>query len=361
VTAGSTAAWLPWLAVSSPPDAPAFAAARTTIVPRRGRWRRRFGLGLVVAAVVATASTAGTLISAKSAIDTVSRASDVGELSGASATIENFLLVGSDSRANSDPSSPDYGGIGSEGDVSGSRSDTIMILRRDRQTGAASLLSIPRDLWVAVPGHGDNRINSAFNFGRDVLVQTVQQTLNIPVHHYVEIDFSGFKSLVDSIGGVQLCFMYPTRDTNTGLNIPEPGCFLVDGVQALAYARSRHYEEFRDGDWHEDGTADLGRTKRQRNFVDLALHTALAEVKANPFDAGDIMRSGASALTVDEDLDLVASAGSLRSAVDSGLQTFELPVVGKTIDGKAVLLLGDGADQVLSFFRGDGPAPSTTG
>ena len=49
--------------------------------------------------------------------------------------------------------------------------------------------------------------------------------------------------------------MYPTRDDNTGLNIAEPGCYVLDGVQALAYARSRHYEEFRDGEWHEDGTA----------------------------------------------------------------------------------------------------------
>ena len=321
------------------------------------------GTAIIVAAVVAAAGTAGTLIAAKGAIDTVQRTDAVSHvLSDDSTRVENFLLVGSDTRAGSDPSSPDFGGIGSEADVSGSRSDTIMILRRDRQTGEAALLSVPRDLWVVIPDHGSNRINSAFVSGPDVLVSTVQANLGIPIHHYIEIDFSGFKSLVDSIGGVEMCFDRPTRDTSTGLNIPEPGCVVLDGVQALAYARSRHYQVFgEDSEWHEDGTADIGRTDRQRRFVDLALRTALAQVKANPFEAGDIMRSGAGALTVDADLDLVAAAASLRTAVDGGLQTYELPVVGETIDGKAVLQLAGGADQVLSFFRGDGPAPSATG
>jgi LCP family protein required for cell wall assembly len=193
-----------------------------------------------------------------------------------------------------------------------------------------------------------------------VLVKTVEDALGLPIHHYVEIDFSGFKQLVDALGGVQLCFLKPTRDTNTGLNVPEPGCFVLGGVQALAYARSRHYEEFENGDWHEDPSSDLGRTERQRAFVDTAMRTALAQVKSNPFRAGDIMRSAAAALTVDADLDLVVAAAGLRSAVDAGLQTYALPVRGTTIDGKAVLLLADGADQVLSYFRGDGPVPATS-
>lgn len=328
---------------------------------RRGNRPNRLAGFVVVALVMTAAGAAGTLVAARSAVDTVSRTSAVsGALSPASDSVENFLLVGSDSRANSDPSSPDFGGIGSEGDVQGSRSDTIMVMRRDKATGQAALLSIPRDLWVTIAGTGgESRINSAFNSGPDVLVRTVQDALGLPVQHYIEIDFSGFKDLVDALDGVELCFRYPTRDTNTGLNITEPGCFVLDGVQALAYARSRHYEEFRDGDWREDPSSDLGRTERQRTFVDIALHVALFEVKANPFRAGDIMRSGAAALTVDEELDLVGAAASLRGAVEGGLQTFALPVRGETIDGKSVLLLADGSDQVLSYFRGDGPAPVT--
>ena len=151
------------------------------------------------------------LIAARKTIDSVGRVPGVAaRFNPASSSIENFLLVGSDSRAGADPTSADASGIGTEADVSGHRSDTIMILRRDKSTGDAALLSIPRDLWVQVPGHeGKRRINSAFNDGPDVLVQTLQQELNIPIQHYVEIEFSGFKSLVDA----------PLQDAQTSLQL----------------------------------------------------------------------------------------------------------------------------------------------
>ena len=217
---------------------------------------------LLIAGAVAAAGTAGTLVAARDAIDTVARTPGVAEvLSPETAEVENFLLVGSDSRAGADPDSPDAGGIGTEADVSGSRSDTIMVMRRDKATGVASLLSIPRDLWVDIPGRGHSRINSAYNDGPAVLVQTVQQALGIPIHHYMEVDFFGFKDIVDALGGVEICFDYPARDEHTGLYVAEPGCHVLDGVQALAYARSRHYQEYReDGDWHEDGTSDARRS-----------------------------------------------------------------------------------------------------
>lgn len=316
---------------------------------------------LAMTAIVGVFAATGMLIAARKTIDSVGRVPNVStHLSPGGSSIENFLLVGSDSRAGADPTAADAGGIGTEADVSGHRSDTIMILRRDKSTGDASLLSIPRDLWVQVPGHdGKRRINSAFNDGPEVLVQTLQQELGLPIHHYVEIDFSGFKSLVDALGGVQICVNYATRDVSTGLNITEPGCHILDGVQALAYARSRHYEEFReDEQWHEDPASDIGRTKRQQQFVNLALQSALDRIKVDPFSAGRLATTIGSALRVDDELDPIAAASSLRSAVDAGIATYSLPVFGKTIGGNAVLLLGDGSDAVLAYFRGEGPAPA---
>lgn len=310
-------------------------------------------------ALVGVLGATGMLIAARQAIDSVTRIPEVAaQLSPSASAIENFLLVGSDSRAGIDPSAPDAGGIGTEADVSGHRSDTIMILRRDKTTGDAALLSIPRDLWVQVPGHdGKRRINAAFNDGPQVLVQTLQNELGLPIHHYVEIDFVGFKALVDALGGVQVCVDYPTRDVNTGLDITEPGCHVLDGMQALAYSRSRHYEEFREGDWHEDPASDLGRTKRQQKFVDQALQTALDRIKVDPFAAGRLITAIGSSLRVDDELDPVSAAASLRSAVDAGIATYSLPVFGKNISGNSVLLLGDGSDAVLAYFRGEGPAP----
>ncbi len=307
----------------------------------------------MVVLLVTVVGTAGVLIAAKRTVSGVARVPEVAAvLSPSSSNIDNYLLVGSDSRAAGDPNTGDTGG------VSGNRSDTIMVMRYDRDTGEASLLSIPRDLYVKVPGHdGNRRINAAYNDGPDKLVETVQQSLGIPVHHYVEIDFAGFKTLVDSLGGVEICFLYPTKDDNTGLNITVPGCQVLDGTQALAYARSRHYEEYRDGEWKQDPTSDLGRSKRQRDFVNRTLQTALAQIKTNPFRAGELIESMGTALRIDENMDPVGAASSLRSAVDAGLITYSLPVVGETIDGNAVLLLGDGAEAVLAYFRGDGPPP----
>jgi LCP family protein required for cell wall assembly len=311
-------------------------------------------------ALVGVLGATGMLIAARKTIDSVARVPNVAAvLSPSASKIENFLLVGSDSRAGIDPNAPDIGATGTAADVSGHRSDTIMILRRDRSTGEAALLSIPRDLWVQVPGHANKRrINSAFNDGPEVLVQTLQTELGLPIHHYVEIDFAGFKSLVDALGGVQICVDYATRDVSTGLNITEPGCHLLDGVQALAYARSRHYEEYRNDQWVEDPASDLGRTKRQQQFVNLALQAALDRIKVDPFAAGRLITAIGSSLRVDDNLDPVSAAASLRSAVQAGIATYSLPVTGKTIGGNAVLLLSAGADGVLSYFRGDGPPPA---
>ncbi|MEP7201947.1 MAG: LCP family protein [Ilumatobacteraceae bacterium] len=330
-------------------------------VAPRSRRQRRLPTIVALTALVGVLGATGVLIAARSTIDSVRRVPSVADhLSAGGSKIENYLLVGSDSRAGADPTAADAGGIGTEADVSGNRSDTIMILRRDKSTGDAALLSIPRDLWVAVPGHDSNRrVNSAFNDGPEILVQTLQQgDLRLPIHHFVEIDFSGFKSLVDALGGVQICVDFATRDVSTGLNITEPGCHVLDGQQALGYARSRHYEEFRDEQWVEDPSSDLGRTKRQQQFVNVALKTALNRIKVDPFAAGRLIKAIGSSLSVDDELDPIAAATSLRSAVDSGIATYSLPVFGKNIGGNAVLLLGDGSEAVLAYFRGQGPAPA---
>jgi LCP family protein required for cell wall assembly len=316
---------------------------------------------IVLAVVTAIACAAGAIASAHRATSAVARVSGLdGVLSGQQASIENFLLVGSDSRAGADPSSPDAGAIGTEQDVGDTaRSDTIMVLRRDRDSGSLALLSLPRDLYVQIPGRdGKTRINAAYNDGPATLVRTIQEEFGIPIEHYIEIDFFGFKRLIDAMGGVEICFDGPTRDTNTGLSVAGAGCFVLDGVQALAYARSRHYEEFRDGAWHEDPRSDLGRVARQQDFVNRALQTALHRVETNPFEAGDVVRAISAALRVDDGLDIIDTASTLRDAVGAGLATYTPPVVGKTIGGNAVLVLGNGAEPLFDYFRGTGPAPA---
>ena len=120
----------------------------------------------------------------------------------------------------------------------GGRSDTIMILRRDPDNGA-SLLSIPRDLWVPIAGTGDDgKINWAYIGGPRRLAETITQALGIPIHHYVEVDFAGFQRLVDEIGGVEICVEYAAEDTNSGL-VLQPGCQTLDGSDGPRLSHGR--------------------------------------------------------------------------------------------------------------------------
>ena len=129
---------------------------------------------LVIMLVVAGAGAAGILAATRSTIDSVARIDGLAPvLAAPSANVDNYLLVGSDSRVGADPTAPDFGGIGSETDVGGSRSDTIMVLRHDRASGTVSLLSVPRDLWVEIPGRGKNRINSAYRDGPAAVVPSL--------------------------------------------------------------------------------------------------------------------------------------------------------------------------------------------
>ena len=169
----------------------------------------------------------------------------------------------------------------------GERSDTIMVLRVDPVAKRVAILSFPRDLYVEIAdGGGMSRINSAYE--RDEpqrLANTIYDNFEIPIDHYIQVDFCAFKTLVDAVGGVAVPFEFPARDDNTGLNVPEAGCFTFDGEHALAYVRSRHYE-YEDppgsGNWQTDPTSDLGRISRQQDFLRRTLAGLLDTGPLNP-------------------------------------------------------------------------------
>ena len=165
---------------------------------------------------------------------------------------ENYLLVGSDSRDGISEDDPDAGGF-LDGGYGGGRSDTIMVARVDPAAEKIAVLSIPRDLYVTIAG-GDHqdRINTAFAESPQTLVDTVSQTLGIPLNHYVEVDFRGFQSVVDTLGGVPMYFDQPMRDEWTGLDVSEPGCVVLKGPQALAFSRARHVEVYDGSEWVSD-------------------------------------------------------------------------------------------------------------
>lgn len=325
---------------------------------RRPRRRSSAPLALAFAIAVGVVGAAGVIRAANERTASVERIEGLEEiLVAVDGPAVNYLLIGSDSREGADPGSSDFGGIGDTNAVSGRRSDTIMILRQEKDGNGAALMSIPRDLLVTIAGSGkQDRINSAYNQGPDVLAATVTQELGIPINHVVDIDFFGFKDLVDTVGGTTICFDFVTRDGNSGL-AQEPGCNVLDGVQALAYARSRNYEEFRDGEWRKDPTADLGRIKRQQAFISSTVNATLAKLQADPFLASELIESVSGSVRIDDGLDPISAAGTLRKAFSAGLVTYQLDVRGEMFNEKSILLLNDSSQPILDYFRGLGPLP----
>jgi LCP family protein required for cell wall assembly len=317
---------------------------------------------LLIAAAIAVGGAAGVLRAADERTADVER---IDGLTGVLADIpdedveypaENYLLVGSDSREGIVAGSDDYAFVGDEAMVGGRRSDTIMVLRQEHNGGAA-LMSLPRDLWVEIAGTGEKqRINTAYNDGPERLAATVSQSLGIPIHHYVEVDFLGFKDIVDEIGGVEICTFNPARDIHSGLNL-NPGCQVLNGDMALAYARSRYYEEWDGNDWQTDPRADLGRIERQQNFIRAAVAGMLADISSSPFGSGDTLAAVTDSVRIDSRLDPIKAAQALRQAAEVGLRTYALPVENDTVGDAAILRLGDDADALLEYFRGEGPAP----
>jgi LCP family protein required for cell wall assembly len=217
--------------------------------------------------------------------------------------------------------------------------------------GGAQMLSIPRDLFVPIAEtDGSAKINAAYNGGPRRLILTVQQSLGIPVHHYLEVDFVSFASLVDALGGVTIDFPHPAFDRKSGLDVPTAGAVELDGPQALAYVRSREYTEVIDGRNRPDPTADLGRVVRQQHFLTAVLGE-LADSR-NPLTLGRAASDAADGLRIDDSLgllDAVRLAWRLRG-LDP--ETVVLPVEGgRNRAGAVLLLVQPAADQVLAGFR----------
>ena len=274
--------------------------------------------------------------------------------------IVNYLMVGSDSRSGFATAADDPYAVGSEKDELGQRSDTIIVMRYDSKSGSMSLRSVPRDLYVPISGSGkEDRINSAFSRGPDVLVKTVQNVLGIPIHHYLEVDLLGFQRVVNAIKGVRICVPHSARDQHIGLILLYPGCYTMDGHLALAYARSRYYEEKIDGEWHIDGTSDIGRSTRQRAFIIAMIKQSAQYAAAHPFETSGILEDLAKSIRVDPGLDITKFARRMRKVADGNSASFKLPVENARVDHQDVLnLLEDAAAPLLSYFAGKGPMPA---
>ena len=281
---------------------------------------------------------------------------------------KNFLITGADNNSCIDPSSPYYAAFGDRSNL-GERSDTIMMWRVNPSTSQVAVLSFPRDLFVDIAGTSrKGRINEAYQ--RDnpqQLIDTIFQNFGITTDHFVQVDFCAFRTLVYAVDGVAVPFDTPVRDPNTGLNVPEAGCFTFDGDHALAYARSRKLQFLDEsGEWQQDGTSDLGRISRQQDFLRRTVQRLLSKGAYNPDVAGGLIETLSEYIVADPELTaskMLEFAGVLSGVDPTQITTYQISASPETIQGNAVLvptLQNDNMQAILAVFRGEatlGDAP----
>ena len=248
-----------------------------------------------------------------------------------------WLIVGSDSREGLTQQQKDNLATG---DSDGSRTDTIMLAYKP-PSGKATLISIPRDLYVPIPGQGSYKINAAYNFGGpQLLAKTIEQLTGIRIDHYAEIGFGGFDTLVDAVGGVNICIDQSLRDPKAGLNLTK-GCHDLNGQQALGLVRTRAFPN-----------ADLERVVNQRKFLSALMSKATSPgVLLNPFRLFPFISGAVDGLTVDNSTHLW-NLGMLGWWLSDDPITTTTPTGGpeQTDDGDS-LAVGDNTKQFFDAIR----------
>lgn len=294
--------------------------------PRR-RWRRWLAALLVVVmlwvgALVWAASSAWNTVTKIDAIPTDNRPAE--------GKGTNIVLVGSDSREGLTAEQRDTLGTGR---AEGRRTDSIMLLHIP-DSGNPTLVSLPRDSYVEIPGRGRNKINASYSIGGPKLLnQTVEAATGLRVDGYMEIGFGGFASVVDSVGGVEMCLDKPMKDVKAAIDLPA-GCQTLDGKNALGYVRARY----------SDPLGDLGRAQRQREFLGALMNKMATPANLlNPVKLRSMGTSGAQGVAVDNDMSPYGALKimlALRKISNGSGQSVQVPVADsnyQTRSGDAVL------------------------
>jgi LCP family protein required for cell wall assembly len=268
------------------------------------RWLRpkRILLTLVALVLVLAAAAVGLYFNLNSKLSRVNVLVPTGLTSAGT----NWLIAGSDSRGGLTRTEEDQLALGH--DISGGRTDTIMLLHLPSNGTRPTLVSIPRDSYVPIPGHGSNKINAAYSLGGPkLLIQTVQNVTGLRIDHYMAIGFGGLVDVVNDVGGVRLCLPGPLKDPKAGLNLKK-GCQTLNGGQALGFVRTREFP-----------LGDLQREQDQRALLkSLLSKMTSAGTLINPFAVIPAARGAASSITVDQGTSLpqlVSVAFALRNPV----------------------------------------------
>jgi LCP family protein required for cell wall assembly len=264
-------------------------------------------------------------------------------------TDQNILIVGDDSRAGM--TAAQLKELATQNDGGGVNTDTMMLVHVPADGSQASVVSLPRDLWVAVPGHGQHKLNSAYSIGSGaqtdqaartagfrLLVQTISGVTGLHIDHFVEVNLWGFYSISKAVGGIQVDLCHAVNDRYSGVDLPA-GISTLEGTQALAFVRQRHGLP----------GGDLDRVRRQQYFIGaLFRKVETAGVLLNPIKLTHLLNAVTSVLSTDPALDPIKLADQMRGLSAGNLKFTTIPITGEpTIDGQDVITYDPKAVQAL--------------
>lgn len=222
------------------------------------------------------------------------------------------------------------------------RSDTVLLLHIDADRRAASAISIPRDAWVDVPGHGPDKINAAYSYGGPRLaVATVERLTGVRIDHVAVVDWAGFAAITDRLGGVEVTIPATVHDSARDVTWTA-GVHRLDGRQALAYVGERYGLP----------GGDLDRVRRQQAFIRAVVEDSLTpETLASPRLLRRLVDTAVRYVSIDEGWSLseiLRLAASLRHLHSREIDFLTAPVAGTGMVGpQSVVFLDHRADSAL--------------
>ncbi|MFB7618417.1 LCP family protein [Kitasatospora sp. NPDC056181] len=332
---------------------------------RRRAWPRRLAAGIAFG-VLATSCGGWAVLHGLGSIDRVDAFSG-DQARPADDGSTTFLVVGTDERDGIPEKTLKE--VLHAGGESCHCTDTMMIVQLAGDGARADVVSIPRDSYVDIPAHrdratrkevpaGKGKINAAYGMGGPQLtVATVEQNTGLRIDHYVQVDFAGFVSAVDAVGGVRVCTAKPLKDEYSGLDLPA-GTSTLDGAGALRYVRARHV----------DASSDLGRMHRQQKLVAQLLHQlADGGTLLNPVRLARVTDSLLGSVKADKDLtadELITLATRMKdlSGDRADFATVPLAQLDHQVSGWGSTVLWDqaGARALFDAVRAGRPLEGVT-
>ncbi|MDR1999901.1 MAG: LCP family protein, partial [Frankiaceae bacterium] len=263
---------------------------------------------------------------------------------------QNILLLGSDDRSTATPEQ--LAALGTTYDDGSMLTDSMLLLHVPADGSRATLISFPRDAWVAIPGVGEDKLNAAYGYGSNqgadpaagfaLLIKTLQNLTGLTIDHFAQIDLLGFYTISNAIGGIDIN-MCEAQNASTeaddthpngysGINLKQGWNYDVKGSQALAFVRQRH--------GLDDYGGDLQRERRQQYFLTQVFKKfQSAGVLLNPFKIQDLMGAISGSLTMDRTMDLLQLARQMANLSAGNILSADIPITGPGVspDGQDVL------------------------